>query len=1028
MAGGTACPGADAGPTTAKVHSLSGLGTASGRLLAGTGKSAVSRALIRQRLYGNGHQSHEQEGEMANGAVVRSAQGSRGRAKPAADLYPTLAKVHRQAAYSEALDCPASLAKQEARRQTCLAIEKEAKRQTKQRDDDEKKREDDAPKGYRGSKSDVCQDMQSARSSCNAKGSNEWLLERLFALAATPYTQQLTGLVKRGVNVNATGWNGQTALAVAAARGHVCTVEALLDLGAASSLTTANSRGWTPLMLAATHGHTTVVRRLLEADCEPTPVDVPPPSLSTQDAASFAGDTASCINMYTERGAGPLSVAIERGHVEVAELVAEAGGVLGPLVPRATAEAGLRFNSKSSMLVRACWLVTDKMGAKQQADRLEKQGRIARQRVARAEREAAEAAAAAARDAARLAAAIGGLDSMVADEFEQPDRAARNAIIEHQERERARNISANSAQVVKSNCAAKPTQHKPSADEDAAERIRLSDAQNAIVEESWAAAAACDPVLQRARDEQAAQDERRRRLALGSPKHVVRRRRGAAGGPVGDVVWVLPGAGAEEVLQERTEQEEREYAHAKRQKEARMIEMTARRARVSRKVKKYGHAARKTLQAAFEKEGGQCPTGAALDDLCRICKTSPEALEKWFKDTRLHQRRLQLSLVNAGSPDDAVAAVLYHENGNKDSACDPLEQIQADLAANAAAFAKKQRAAADEYNAWLTRWGGLPPTDEERDRLIHQGETNPDILYPPPKPTGVDDAVFVAAVQKSIQLEGQPEHQRKQNEKNRSSTAGTSRPSTPASLLLTRRKEIQAQTTIKVHNEMSTDWDFAPPLAMSSAHLGNGTKSRISGRRTSVAVAADSYGGTTAGLLDGHHQLSGRRSSVIGTADNFPDSLLRQNPMTVQHAATERISSGNRSVSAAFTHNESPLHQGESSLHRQGRRHAVFNLTPSPSSAGENGAKHRTTDDQNFGERTSRRRGGISAAVNHGGTAGQREASQWRLQGKAQAGRARQSRSAGGVRNRAALAAAPLSGFAEVKNDVDTDVLAQCSK
>ena len=94
-----------------------------------------------------------------------------------------------------------------------------------------------------------------------------WLLDRLLQIAATPFTHQLTGLVERGgVEVNAVGWSGQTALAVAAAKGRAMQVAELLRLGAAPSLAITNSRGWTPLMLAAANGHAAVATALLEAD------------------------------------------------------------------------------------------------------------------------------------------------------------------------------------------------------------------------------------------------------------------------------------------------------------------------------------------------------------------------------------------------------------------------------------------------------------------------------------------------------------------------------------------------------------------------------------------------------------------------------------------------------------------------------------------------------------------------------------------------------------------------------------------
>ena len=324
--------------------------------------------------------------------------------------------------------------------------------------------------------------------------------------------------------------------------------------------------------------------------------------------------------------------------------------------------------------MRACWLVTDRKGAKQQARREERSGRAARQAAAREQREAAEQAAAVEHDAAQLAMAIGGLGSIEAVDGDA-GRAARAAVLDGAERTAA---AARAGQEEAAWVAAEAAEAADAAEAaGAAEIARLmADEEAADLEAGWAAAAAADPALQRARDEQAAGDARRRRLeGGGSPQHVVRLRKGAAGGPVGDVVWLLPGKGEEVQLDDLVMQEEREYADKRRLKLAADERAASRKQGLTWRTKSRGAVARKALAAAFEADGGECPSGDALDELCRLCRIGPVEIDEWFKEARRRRRRLALEMT-AGSgtleanalledmrPADGADACLFHKLG-----------------------------------------------------------------------------------------------------------------------------------------------------------------------------------------------------------------------------------------------------------------------------------------------------------------------------------------------------------------------------
>ena len=93
------------------------------------------------------------------------------------------------------------------------------------------------------------------------------LAHRVLDLARAGDTEQLAGLVDRGVPVDLTGPDGNTLLMLAAYHGHAAPVDALTRRGADPDRV--NDRGQSPLAGAIFKGEDEVVRRLLAAGADP---------------------------------------------------------------------------------------------------------------------------------------------------------------------------------------------------------------------------------------------------------------------------------------------------------------------------------------------------------------------------------------------------------------------------------------------------------------------------------------------------------------------------------------------------------------------------------------------------------------------------------------------------------------------------------------------------------------------------------------------------------------------------------------
>lgn len=91
--------------------------------------------------------------------------------------------------------------------------------------------------------------------------------EKMFDLARTGQTEELTAYLDAGLPVNLTNARGDTLLILAAYHGHLDTVRALLDRGA--DVHRLNDRGQSALAAATFRQDTEIVRALLAGGADP---------------------------------------------------------------------------------------------------------------------------------------------------------------------------------------------------------------------------------------------------------------------------------------------------------------------------------------------------------------------------------------------------------------------------------------------------------------------------------------------------------------------------------------------------------------------------------------------------------------------------------------------------------------------------------------------------------------------------------------------------------------------------------------
>jgi hypothetical protein len=128
----------------------------------------------------------------------------------------------------------------------------------------------------------------------------------LWSVAESGDTDALSGILSRGVDVNARNEHGMTALMRAAHNGHERTVRALLEHGADPNLTR-NDR-FTALALAAFFGHTETVRILIENGAKTEVVTRSGTSPKMWALARTFTDAARCLDQQPKRA--PLAVRV----------------------------------------------------------------------------------------------------------------------------------------------------------------------------------------------------------------------------------------------------------------------------------------------------------------------------------------------------------------------------------------------------------------------------------------------------------------------------------------------------------------------------------------------------------------------------------------------------------------------------------------------------------------------------------------------------------------------------------------------
>jgi hypothetical protein len=155
--------------------------------------------------------------------------------------------------------------------------------------------------------------------------------EELVREAARGHIANVKRILSTGINPNAKSSQGQTALMMAAAGGHIEVVSVLLELltaqgsipyGAPERLEVneADSRGETALMKAAENGHADVVQAMLDLK-----LDSNAPFKDKLAAGKASDARPVAVNLKDDQGETALMKARKKNHVNVVEILRKAG-------------------------------------------------------------------------------------------------------------------------------------------------------------------------------------------------------------------------------------------------------------------------------------------------------------------------------------------------------------------------------------------------------------------------------------------------------------------------------------------------------------------------------------------------------------------------------------------------------------------------------------------------------------------------------------------------------------------------------
>ncbi len=149
------------------------------------------------------------------------------------------------------------------------------------------------------------------------------LYEQFVEAVAVDRSDEVTGLLARGMDPNTVDPHGEPMLVVAARAGFEPTFDALLRAGA--KIDAKNGFGDTAIMVAALGGHLTLVKKLYARGAEINPPGWTPLAYAATngntDVVRYLLEIGAKPNALSANGTSPLMMAVRGGHVETVDLL-----------------------------------------------------------------------------------------------------------------------------------------------------------------------------------------------------------------------------------------------------------------------------------------------------------------------------------------------------------------------------------------------------------------------------------------------------------------------------------------------------------------------------------------------------------------------------------------------------------------------------------------------------------------------------------------------------------------------------------
>ncbi len=148
---------------------------------------------------------------------------------------------------------------------------------------------------------------------------------------------EITKLLEKGVDVNAKDFQGETALMVAALKGHLDIAKLLVENGADIHARPDfnNNQGQTALMMASKNGYIDIVKMLVEKGSDVNSIVkhtgysalIMASEKGKKDVVSLLIEKGADINAKTKEGSTPLMMASLNGHIEIIKFLKEHGAI-----------------------------------------------------------------------------------------------------------------------------------------------------------------------------------------------------------------------------------------------------------------------------------------------------------------------------------------------------------------------------------------------------------------------------------------------------------------------------------------------------------------------------------------------------------------------------------------------------------------------------------------------------------------------------------------------------------------------------